>query len=82
MNKHMETDHEELSGSYYKYESIAQFIWRLGLERFSTRYQNYFREYDFEKRKDFFEKFVLFYGEDSILEFVWWRSHVVSKRLN
>ena len=66
----METDHKDISGSDYKYESIAQFIRRLGLERFSNQYKNYFREYDFEKGKAFVEKLVLSYGEDFILEFV------------
>ena len=43
MNKHMKTDHENIFGLDYKHESIAQFIRRLGLERFSNQYQNYFR---------------------------------------
>ena len=70
MNKHMKTDHQNIFGLDYKHESIAQFIRRLGLERFSNQYQNYFREYDFENCKDFLENIILSYGEDFILEFV------------
>ena len=43
MSKHMKTDHENIFGSDYQHESIAQFIRRLGLERFSSQCQNYFR---------------------------------------
>ena len=68
MNNHMKTVHEDTSGS--KYENIVQFIRRLGLERFANQYENYFKENDFEKGKDFVEKLVLSYGEDFILEFV------------
>ena len=64
----MKTVHEDISGS--KYENIVQFIRRLGLERFANQYENYFKENDFEKGKDFVEKLVLSYGEDFILEFV------------
>lgn len=68
MNNHMNTVHEDTSGS--KYENISQFIRRLGLDRFAYQYENYFMENDFEKGKDFVEKLVLSYGEDFILEFV------------
>ena len=64
----MKTVHGDISGS--KYENIAQFIRRLGLERFANHYENYFKENDFEKGKDFVEKLVLSCGEDFILEFV------------
>ena len=53
----MTTVHEDISGS--KYENIVQFIRRLGLERFANQYENYFKENDFEKGKDFVEKLVL-----------------------
>ena len=64
----MKTVHGDISGS--KYENIAQFIRRLGLERFDDQYQNYFMENNFVKGKDFIEKLVWSYGEDFILDFV------------
>ena len=68
MNNHKKTTHEDISGS--KCESIAQFIRRLGLERFDDQYQNYFMKNNFVKGKDFIEKLVWSYGEDFILDFV------------
>ena len=68
MNNHKKTTHEDISGS--KCESIAQFIRRLGLERFDDQYQNYFMENNFVKGKDFIEKLVWSYGEDFIFDFV------------
>ena len=60
-----ENGHENIFGSDYQYEStIAQFIRRLGLERFSNQYHKYFRVYDFENCKDFVDKIILSYGED------------------
>ena len=59
ISNNMKTVHEDISGS--KYENIVQFIRRLGLERFANQYENYCKENNFEKRKDFFRKacFVL-----------------------
>ena len=69
MNKHVNTKHGDEWGIIRnKSENLNQFIARLGLEKYDSQYQDYFKENDFEKGKDFVEKIFMVYGEDFVLD--------------
>ena len=70
MNKHVNTKHGDESGLRHNNENQNQFFARLGLEKYSTHYQDYFKENDFEKGKDFVDRMVMVYGEDFVLDIV------------